>query len=112
MLCTKPFTDPPPPFPDPASVQVDHILQVWKDGADTLDNLRLVHRLCNMKRQAEELSPAQLKRDENARARWAEILGKDGAGTLDAALHREDEEGRQAALRIMLAGLEAKKQKR
>jgi 5-methylcytosine-specific restriction endonuclease McrA len=49
------------------SVQVDHVVQVWKDGGDELDNLRLAHRICNMKRQAEELSPAQRLRDEKAR---------------------------------------------
>ena len=109
MLCQKDFDDPPPSFPDPMSVQVDHIVQVWKDGPDTIDNLRLAHRYCNMKRQEEELSPAQLLRNERAKARWAAIVGEKDAATLDTALHGGGPEGRATALGIMLAGLEAKK---
>ena len=93
------------------SVQVDHIAQVWKGGADTLDNLRLAHRRCNMKRQDEEPSPAQLRRNEKARAHWAAVVGEEDANTLEAALHRGDAEGLATGLRIMRAGLEAKKKR-
>jgi 5-methylcytosine-specific restriction endonuclease McrA len=109
MLCDEAFADPPPPFPDPKSVQVDHIVQVWKNGPDALDNLRLAHRRCNMKRQDEEKSPRQLERDENARAHWARVLGKKTANTLEASLYRGTKEGVATAARILLSARAAKK---
>jgi hypothetical protein len=91
------------------SVQVDHIVQHWKGGGDELENLRLAHRHCNMKRQGEDLSPAQIRRNENAERRWAEILGEDKAKAIGKALNRGDETSLLTALPTMLAGLKAKK---
>jgi hypothetical protein len=50
---------------------IDHIEPVWKGGTEALENLRLAHRLCNMKRGGVETSPAQHARDERARKRHA-----------------------------------------
>jgi hypothetical protein len=69
QICREAFADPSPEHPDPMSVTVDHLLPVWKGGTDALPNLRLAHRICNMRRGGVELSPAQLSRNERALAR-------------------------------------------
>ena len=58
--------------PDPLSVTVDHILPVWNGGSDALENLRLAHRICNMRRGGLETSPAQRLQSEKAAGYWSD----------------------------------------
>lgn len=109
MLCGEPFEDPAPPHQEPKSVQVDHVIQVWNGGTDTLDNLRLAHRRCNNRRQSEGLSPAQLRRDEIARARWTALVGKEKTDQIGTAIRRGDQEEHAKALHMMLAARRARK---
>ncbi|MGH7439836.1 MAG: HNH endonuclease, partial [Polyangiaceae bacterium] len=74
QLCREPLPDPPPKHPDEMSVTVDHIVPTWKDGTDDLENLRLAHRICNMRRNGGELSPAQEQRNQKAAEYWAAWL--------------------------------------
>lgn len=79
-LCNEPFTEPSPRHPDPKSVEIDHIVPVWQGGTYSLDNLRLVHRICNMRRGGDGLSPAQQARDEKAIERWRGQLSVRASG--------------------------------
>jgi 5-methylcytosine-specific restriction endonuclease McrA len=79
QLCKEDFSDPFPAHPHPKSVTVDHIIPIWKGGTDAQDNLRLAHRICNMKRSGEELSPAQRLRDQKATAAWRQKLGPEAS---------------------------------
>jgi hypothetical protein len=83
QLCGDAFDDPSPVHPDRRSVTIDHIVQVWKGGTDDLANLRLVHRICNMKRNGEELSPRQQQANANAIEKWRTILGSASASMSD-----------------------------
>jgi 5-methylcytosine-specific restriction endonuclease McrA len=68
------------------SVTIDHIVPVWTGGTEALENLRLAHRICNMRRGGVEKSPAQRARDEKAARHWNDpeqmetLLAKIAAG--------------------------------
>lgn len=47
LVCQICFTD-----VDPSDVHLDHIIAYSKGGPDTIDNLRVTHSLCNIKRGA------------------------------------------------------------
>jgi 5-methylcytosine-specific restriction endonuclease McrA len=71
QLCGKDFADPAPAHPDEMSVTVDHLEPAWKGGSAALEDLRLAHRICNMRRGGVELSPAQQRRNEKAAQHWS-----------------------------------------
>lgn len=83
-LCAEPFDEVPPASPHPRSVTVDHVVTVWRRGTKDLSNLRLAHRICNMKRGGDGVSPAQRRRDERAVEKWRARLGVKAKGMTEA----------------------------
>jgi len=79
-LCTEPFDEAPPSSPHARSVTVDHVVTVWRRGSKDLSNLRLAHRICNMKRGGDGVSPAQQRREETAVEGGRLRLGAKGKG--------------------------------
>lgn len=71
QLCGEAFESPAPAPPHPMSVTVDHVIPVWSGGGEPLENLRLAHRVCNMRRQKDHLSPKQVTVREAAFVRLA-----------------------------------------
>jgi hypothetical protein len=71
QICGAALDDPSPAYPHPMSAQIDHLEPAWKGGGEDLANLRLAHRVCNMRRGGVETSPAQAERDERARRHHA-----------------------------------------
>lgn len=70
QLCGEEFVDPAPAHPDEMSVTIDHLEPAWKGAPGALENLRLAHRICNMRRGGVEASPAQRLRNEKAARHW------------------------------------------
>lgn len=66
QICHQSFNRQAPAHPHPRSVTIDHVVQMWKGGTDDIANLRLAHRICNMRRNGLELSPSQRLARERA----------------------------------------------
>jgi len=76
-ICEKPVNDflnpesftafAPKKFPDlPYDASGDHILEVAEGGTDALDNLKLAHKICNVKRSVEPERKRRKLRGQNA----------------------------------------------